>query len=319
MVTARLLFEFPNILISYFRQIDEVDLKKLTSNSIAFSVAPLLNGATRMDKIKHAIDILLSDDPKECRQLAKEIIRINDERREKETLLINELIPQVNLNDKIIITTTESISTSFNGLLASKLSQEYQRPAIVLRKNKNNLNGSYRGYGDFKLREFLNRINFIEYAEGHEFAGGIGLKENKLNELKRLINEELHNVIYEVVLEYDFELDAEEVTQNLIKQVEKFNRIAGKDFPLIKFLVKNIKVVNRNVIGKNNDTIKIECENGLVLMKFRVDESWGEDIYPDATLDVVGQINLNEFYHGGLKKFIRTNQIFIDDYRMDIK
>jgi hypothetical protein len=81
-----------------------------------------------------------------------------------------------------------------------------------------------------------------------------------------------------------------------------------------------------NVIGQNNDTVKIDCANDFVVIKFKVANAHevaqkflpvtdkNGKVIKNIRFNVVGQLNVNGFYHGGLKKMVYTNQLYLEDF-----
>jgi single-stranded-DNA-specific exonuclease len=290
-----------------------IDEESVNSQTIGFIISPLINGVARLERIELALDLLMSDDEMECMLIVKEMMDLNEKRKEKEKELVDQYLPQVNTEDKVIVVTDTNASKGFNGLVATKLSQEFQRPTIVLRDHKGSLSGSFRTYGDFKMKTFLRNSKLVNSAEGHEQAGGIIMYKRQLDFLKEYMNDTLKNVVFESNIEYDLEIDSDDISFDLIKEVDKFNLLTGQGFPAIKFKVKNILVDERVIMGKQKNVLKIKCD-GLNLMKFKVKEDYAENVEDMDTLEVIGQLNINEWYNWGKRQTITEKQVFIDDY-----
>jgi single-stranded-DNA-specific exonuclease len=243
---------------------------------------------------------------------------LNDERKLIEKVLFEKYSQVIDHENKVLIAIDEQASKGFNGLIANKISQEFHKPAIVMREHEGTLAGSFRSYGDFKMKEFLNKKpvrKLLKYAVGHEFAGGIGMRANNYPEFVKLLNDSLKDVEFEVSIEYDMEIEASSVSEALISQVEKFDYLTGTNFPPAMFRVKNLFVENgRKVMGKNRDTVKIQCDR-LDVIKFKVNEKWAEDVGEMDYIDVVGQLKLNEW-----KKWngvVITPQVLAEDYAIN--
>lgn len=290
--------------------------KNIDSQTISFTIAPLINGATRLDRIKLAIDMLLEDDETSCENMALEIKKINDERKKMEAKYFKSVQDQVNKNDKVIVVVGD-IDKGFNGLVATKLANTYQRPAIVYNSEGERLSGSFRSYGNFDMKSFLSEFYVSIFSMGHAGAGGHSIKSKHLSTLKNLCNERLKNKDFAVEFAYDLELDKNEVTTDIIKQIERFNFITGKGVPQSRFLIKNLLVSDVDIMGKNKDTVKISCDT-LCLMMFRQSNANDikERIHSFANVDVVGTLNINEYYNYRFRQNIVTNQVFVDDIKV---
>jgi single-stranded-DNA-specific exonuclease len=293
------------------------DLDKINAQTISFTIAPLINGVSRMDRIELAIDLLTTDDMETCLDIATEMKEVNEKRRDIERELYAQLVTTVNPDDKVIICVHEIESKSFNGLIANKIAQEFQRPVLVMRDHLGTVAGSFRSYGDFPMKEFLKDKSvrkYINYSVGHEMAGGLGLKTENLEKFKKVVNEKLADQVFESKIVYDLELNADQVTPSLIKDIEKFNYITGNNFPVATILVKDVFVeAEPKVLGKTRETVKIKCDD-IDIIKFKVDETWGSDLKPLDVIDVIGQLQLNVYTTAWNGKTTITPQIIVEDY-----
>lgn len=289
----------------------KIEVENFTCSTIGYTISPLINGVARMDQIELAIDLLLEDDYVKCVNIVHEMKSVNEKRKQIARKLFDSYSAQVDPNDKVLIAIDENASKGFNGVIANELAQQYQRPALVLRRINGILTGSYRTFGNFKMKSFLNTFPMITYALGHEEAGGVELKEIHLDHFKEFIDKKIKSVVSSK-LEYDFDIDAREVTVDFIQDIERFNYLVGKDIPPAKILVKNLFVEERKVMGKNRDTVKIICD-GLECIKFKVTPIWAKDVDFLDDLDVIGSLSLNEWV--SRKGKVVTNQIIVDDYK----
>src|SRR5690606_8090601 len=105
--------------------------------------------------------------------------------------------------DKVIVIVDNDISKSFNGLIANKLAQTFGRPCIVMSQDDDLLHGSYRSYAGFNAKEFFEQIDAVNWARGHNEAGGVEVHISMFNEFKYNINKLFSNSINNNVVEYD--------------------------------------------------------------------------------------------------------------------
>ncbi|NBI31004.1 single-stranded-DNA-specific exonuclease RecJ [Chengkuizengella marina] len=293
-----------------------IDVISIDSQTIAYIISPLINGCARMDKIELALELLISDDYLRCVEIVEEMIELNEERKQIQKILFEKCLPQIKEEDKFIVAAIKDISKGFNGLVAQQLTDQFNKPSIVL-KGGEILTGSFRACGELKnMKEFLKKTGVVNKAEGHEFAGGVEISKDKLNSLKTFVNEKLEKYKFTPVFEYDLEISVDDISFGMIKEVEKFNHISGTGFPAATFKVDRIVTGERKVLGKNKDTIKVVC-NEIELMKFKTDKTYAEDVMDLDELEVVGQLKINEFIPtwGKGKKLVRNKQIIIEDYK----
>lgn len=310
----------------------------IKSTDISFKIAPIIGACSRLDRIELAIECLTSDDEIRVEELTKQMIEMNEERKRELKSLIEEAkknIESDNVNtNNVIIYVKDDISSGYRGLVAQGIVEEYSKPTFILYHNKKKgvYMGSGRSVGVIPLQSLCEDSGLFNYAQGHEGAFGVEFPEENLHEIISYFNSTLDSTDLQKVIEYDLELDASEIEELDIKEIEKFSKIVGQGFPEPKFLIRGLvaeeaytkKLGNhvRAVMGSNNDTIKINCENAFALMKFRSNENYALDIEEHFSnnfiteIDVIGTLNLNRFYHGGLKRWVITKQIFLDDYEI---
>lgn len=298
-------------------KINNIDLKKIDTQTIGFKISPSINAAARMGNIKLVVDLLSEDDYKKCLELAQEIYQLNEERKKIEDELFLKYESMIDDNDKVIIIPHPEAQKNFNGLIANKISQKYKRPAMVLRDHGDKMMGSFRSYGDFKLKKFLRQLPFIDYAEGHEASGGVGFDRQFHPILREIFQEELKDEDFDFTIEYDLEINLEDVDIDLIKQLSDFNLITGVDFEKVIFKINHIKIDDMKVVGVNQDTIRIKSKD-VVVMMFKVSESVINDLNIGDVIEVIGGLNINEWFNPRYKKNIITPQIFAEDYMKSV-
>lgn len=205
-----------------------------------------------------------------------------------------------------------------NGLIAMQLSQKYKKPTIVARLNDEGyIRGSIRGLNNSELPSFKNYLDstgLFEYVQGHDNAAGCSIKNGYLDRFHKMANEQL--------AEYNFGENCYSVNftrqalapdlADLIEDLDKYKPIWSQqnNEPLI--YVKDLHITQNDIqiMGRNNDTVKI-TKNGIAYMKFFAKDMIEElNQYDEIKLEVVGKANLNE-WNG-----VYTSQIFIENYEI---
>lgn len=296
--------------------VKNISLEDVNSQTLGFNIVPLINSATRLGKIELAIELMLSDDYDECIYLAEELSKLNDERKRLQKDLAEEYIHTVNFDDKVLIAIGDIPSKSFNGLIATTITQKYQKPTLVLREHKGSLSGSYRTYGDFDMYKFLKECPHINSVGGHPFAGGVILYTKNYEKFREYINNKLEGLTFESVVEYDMEIESSEITENLILDVEKMNYLTGQGFPTVTFKITGMiyDSDSRKTMGESNNHVKMSLED-ITLVKFNTSSDYGLDIPDMANIEAIGQLNLN-IYRTKWGKEFKTNQLLINDIKV---
>lgn len=288
----------------------------IKGDDIGFTIAPLINGAARMDNIKLAIDILMEDDDKIAMKTRLQMQKLNEKRKEIQKEIVGRYSKLVNENQKILFVMDDESSKGFNGLVAQQLSDKYKRPVVVGRLHNGKLSGSFRSFGGFKLKSFLNQFDEDMDVKGHPMAGGIvDFPEEKLENLYTYIQRHMPELDdTEPTVMYDLAIKAEEVAEYL-PFIEKFNHLAGTGFPRINTRVNGVRVEESNCIGATRETVKITTLDGIELIKFRVNESYASELGIFDEIDVIGNISMNEFYNFKTKVMKKTPQVMIESYK----
>ncbi|MCY8549407.1 DHH family phosphoesterase [Bacillus haynesii] len=292
----------------------KVNMYKMKGDAIGFTIAPMLNGAARMDNIKLAIDILLEDDDKVCKKIRLQMHKLNQHRKEKQKEITEQYKKNIDDTKKVLIVTDEQSSKGFNGIVAQQLSEEYKRPVIVGRIHNGKLSGSFRSYNGFKFKRFLNQFDGELDALGHEGAGGIEISQDLLPDLEKYIErhmpslEDVKPTVY-----YDLGIGVDEVDQ-YVKELDKFNLLTGNGFPKVIVRVNGISVEEPSCIGETRETVKIGTLNDMELIKFRVNEEYASELGYFDMIDVVGQLTMNEWFNFATRKLVAIPQVILHDY-----
>ena len=212
----------------------------------------------------------------------------------------------------------DKFPSELNGLIAMQLSQRYKRPTIVARLNDQGfIRGSIRGLSNSELtsfKDYLDSTGLCEYVQGHDNAAGISIDSKNLSRLHELANQQLLAYDFgDSFYEVQFERQAHSGDlEDLIVDLNRYKNVWGQrnEEPLIYIKDLHFNFDNVQIMGKNQDTIKI-VKNGIAYMKFFAKDMIEElRQYSDITMEVVGKANLNS-WNG-----ITTPQIFIENYEI---
>jgi single-stranded-DNA-specific exonuclease len=309
-----------------------LDKDNLSSTNILYSISPCLNAACRLDQIEIALSLLTEENPKIYKQLAHDIVQLNEKRKIEQSKYYKLLIDSINSSDKCSIVIENSIGAGYRGLLAGDFSNEFKRSVMILSEDEDDTYyGSYRSYNGYDLKSILNSIPEVLMTAGHPPAGGIRFKRSDLDKVQSYLNEHLPSLDRENHLEYVLEFDLEEVNEQLIKDIESFYRLNGNGFDVGLFRIANCFVLDKKILGKEKNTVKVDiCSAKLAskyknwgydslepthcLMKFRTNPDYFKDRYLYKQIDVVGSLNLNTWKNPNTGKTKTTKQIFIEDF-----
>lgn len=205
------------------------------SQSVLFSVAPLINSAARFGETEDAISGLLADDNKEVLKHLKVLKNC----KERQTYEVNQLLPELieecdaQKDNKMLFCSIDA-EGGITGLLASKLCDMHQKPVIVAKEKKTGYSGSLRAVGVDDFRGLCEATGCGEFA-GHSSASGATIPYNKYDEFREKIEAALSEVELKQELTVDAELNPEDANEDLLTTLKAINRISGQGFKPITF------------------------------------------------------------------------------------
>jgi single-stranded-DNA-specific exonuclease len=238
----------------------------IDASRIAFGLAPRLNAAGRMADASLGVSLLTTRDRQEAAQIAQELNEQNRSRQQIENDMIDECRKRVmeggNLSrDRIIVLDGENWHTGVIGIAASKISEMFYRPCILISRQGDVGVGSARSIEGFNIYTALNSFShlFVKFG-GHEMAAGFTIPVNLISELKQQLAGYCNNNLDCSLLNpreyYDDILATRDITMSLIqelKQMEPFG--AGNPYP--KFLFSDVEVNNCRAVGNEGKHLKM--------------------------------------------------------------
>lgn len=277
------------------------------SQSVSFSIGPLVNAAMRMSENEKAMNVFLTDDEDEITCLVKELKDCKERQNEAVDSLIDGLLEQgeLQLNKKCMFFILENdTDAEITGLLGNRLLSLYQRPLFILKLKNGQYAGSMRSVGTDNFLEIANQTGLC-LCQGHPNAAGAFIDEDKFTQFRKIIEEELKDIEFSVSVEADIEIEASQVNENLIKQLNAINRISGSGFAPVKVLIRTDDYEVSTFTSKKHLKV-IDNKTGVIVVK------WNTDIWKtmknDKPLVAVGTL-ANPFY--GRQKFL---QLTVDEY-----
>ena len=242
--------------------------KDITINDIVFKIGPRINASGRMMNGKEAVDLLLAKDSESAREKSENINQYNDERRELDKKITDEanaIIDEFNnMEDrKAIVVYDPGWHKGVIGIVASRLTEKYYRPAVVLTKSSELITGSARSITGFDIYKAIESCrDLLENFGGHTYAAGLSLKEENLeaftNRFLELANVEIDTEQMIPQLDIDFVLELKDITQRFANDLKKMNPF-GPDNQKPVFCSLNVRDYGTTkLVGKDADHVKLE-------------------------------------------------------------
>lgn len=277
------------------------------SQSVSFSIGPLVNAAMRMHQNEKAMNVFLAEDEYEIDELVKELKNCREEQNKVVADLLDGLLEQgeIQLDRKCMFFMLDNdTDAEITGLIGNKLLAMYQRPLFILKIRDGQYQGSMRSVGTDNFLEIANGTGLC-LCQGHPNAAGAFIDIDKFEQFKEVIEEELKDVEFSVNIEADIELAPSQINENLVKQLNAINRISGEGFPPVTVLVRTNDYEVSTFSTKKHLKI-IDNETGVIIVKWNCMD-W-QTLGNDREIVAVGVL-ANPFY--GRNKFL---QLTIDEY-----
>lgn len=252
---------------------DLINLKvgAISTSSIVFSVGPRINAAGRMGDASKAVRLLIAETSSEAKSRAHELEGINIARRDKDTQTMEEakamVDKQFNLDDiSSMVLHQEDWHLGVIGIVASRLVDTYGRPTIMLSTVDDKIKGSARSIKGFNIYDaFKECEDLLEQFGGHEFAAGLTIREENLEEFRQRIDEiaskNLTEQDFNPELQIDCDLNLGDVNMKFWKLLSQFEPYGPGNLQPV-FVSRGVRVVGvPSIVGSGHLKLRV-AQNG---------------------------------------------------------
>ncbi len=284
-----------------------INIDALTSTELSWSVIPALNAAGRMGHSDLSLKLLISTEAKEREELANNIYKMNEERKELVSnayfKIHEEAQKSIEIHaNKLCVSIDSEINKGVTGILAARFMQDFNVPTIALTYENDICSGSMRSCRGFIATSFLDSLGdiFINHG-GHNYAAGFSLKKSNLELFKKRVLENAASITLEEesgLIDVDAEIPQEHLTPENFKLIETFDP-CGAESPELILMTKGVKVIDTIVLGKKEPRhLKLIFDTG----KYKIPAMfWGQaerlrkDISIGKKYDILYNMSLNHF------------------------
>ena len=242
--------------------------KEITMSDIVFKIGPRINASGRMMNGKEAVDLLLAKDSESAREKSENINQYNDERRELDKKITDEANAIIDdfqdmADRKAIVVFNPAWHKGVIGIVASRLTEKYYRPAVVLTKSSELITGSARSVAGFDIYKAIESCrDLLENFGGHTYAAGLSLKEENLeaftNRFLQLAADEIVPEQMVPQLDVDAILDFKDINAKFMHDLKKMSPF-GPDNQKPVFCSRRVKDYGTSkLVGKDLEHIKLE-------------------------------------------------------------
>ncbi len=286
--------------------------KDLSLNDIIFKIGPRINASGRMQNGKEAVSLLIEKDADAAKEKAATINEYNEQRKDLDKSMTEEANQIVASLDhqhehKAIVLYNEEWHRGVIGIVASRLTEIYFRPAVVLTRTDDIVTGSARSVAGFDVYSAIDSCrDLLENFGGHTYAAGLSLKVENVPEFKRRFEEYVDKYILpeqtNAVLTYEAKIDFKDVNFRFYTDLRRFSPY-GPENPKPIFCTEQVYDYGTSrVVGREQEHIKLELVdskssrvmNGIAFGQ----SSQARYIKTKQAFDIVYSLEENSHKHG---------------------
>ncbi len=250
-------------------QVAGIEQGRLNINDLVYKIGPRINASGRMKSGSEAVSLLITDDLAQAQRQASEINTYNTERHDCDTETTRQALDMLaadpdNAQKHSTVVYSPEWHKGVVGIVASRLTESYYRPTIVLTAGENGIiSGSARSVGGFDIYSAIDSCrDLLTNFGGHVFAAGLSMEAKNLPEFRRRFEEYVRTHIREDQLQPTLHIEAEIQladidTQffNILRHMEPF----GPGNPRPMFVTRRL-INNRSTraVGKNNEHLRLD-------------------------------------------------------------
>lgn len=284
--------------------------KEITVNDIVFRIGPRINAAGRVESGRKSVELLTADEKWSADDIASDIDNFNDRRKKLDHNITEEAIRHIRQSD---LEPTKKTTVLFNpswhkgviGIVASRLTESFYRPTIILTESNGLATGSARSVEGFDLYYAISQCSeYLENYGGHKYAAGLTLKIENIEPFKQKFEQIVRETINEEMLTPQINIDAKlklsDITPEMYHMLQKFAPF-GPNNTIPVFMTDNVTdFIGTKRVGRNNEHLKLVVVDDTRICNDRSGIGFGmghlyEKINSGSFFDICYTLQANEF------------------------
>ena len=223
--------------------------RELTISDLVFLIGPRINAAGRLEKASDSVRLLIATNQNHAEKLAASINDLNVKRREFDNAITEEALSMIDADEKMrnaksTVIFNENWHKGVIGIVASRLTDSYYRPTIVLTRSGNLITGSARSIKNFDIYDAIdNCSDLLEHFGGHKYAAGLSLKPENLDKFserfEQYVSEHLDEDELIPELNVDIKMDFSNITPKFVRILKQFAPFGPGNLSPV-FLTENV-------------------------------------------------------------------------------
>lgn len=310
----KLMKEGKNLGLRELIKVCGIETSKIGSSHIGYSVGPRINASGRLGHSYLGVQLFTTDLEDEAKEIANILEAKNIERQMIESKMYKEAEDVISSSenykdDKVLVVAKEGWQHGIIGIVASKLTEKYYKPTILLTIEDGEATGSARSIKGFSIFDALVSCkDLMNKFGGHEQAAGLALNAENIEELRKRVNEIAdYNLSKDDLIEnikVEYELEEESATLDLVDNLHKLEPF-GLSNPSPRFIMRDLLLTNIYKMGKNKQHLKLICENEKSYECVGFNMAYlAEDFQEGDKIDVLFQVDENNFNNDRKVQFL---------------
>ena len=269
-----------------------------------FVLGPRINAGGRVGESDLGAKLLTTDDMNYAKKISIHLNTLNEERKKLESDVLEEskIIAENYNNDSILVLCGNNWHPGVIGIVASRIVEQYNKPAIIIAKNGDNSKGSGRSISGIDIGRLITmakQSGILVNGGGHPMACGLTIDKDKINDLRLFLNKTNTRQDDKIKKTYfvDMALSVSGATPELIKQLKLIEPF-GAGNPEPKFIIKNVNLYNSKIVGENHIKCSISdsTNHRLDAIAFRsVGTELGKSLLNNYHAHVIGRLKISEW------------------------
>ena len=228
---------------------------------LGFILGPRINAGGRVGNSRIGVDLLTSKDKQISKILSEKLCDFNDLRKSIEKKVENEAMDQVKCDeDNIICVNKKDWHPGVLGIVASRLTEKFIRPSIVISENSEICSASCRSVKSFDIGKFI--IHSVDNGilitgGGHKMAGGFTIEKSKIQEFKATLKDKFSRDKNDLKKNYESELKISLINNDLYTKLNKFSPF-GMGNPKPRFIIKDCFIKFPKIVGRKHYSFYLE-------------------------------------------------------------
>lgn len=297
-----------------------IDTHQIKSSHIGYSVGPRINASGRLGYSYLGVELFTADNPEKAKEIALDLEEKNSERQLIESKMYSEAEEIINSDasyqdDKVLVIAKEGWQHGIIGIVASKLTEKYYKPTILLTIEDKMATGSARSIKGFSIFDALVKCkDLMTKFGGHEQAAGLSMNSENVEELRRRVNEIAdYNLTQEDMIEnvkVEYELQEGQVSLDLVDDLHMLEPF-GMNNPTPRFIMRDLVLANIGFVGASKQHLKLTLQKDHIYEAIGFNMAYlADDFTRGDKVDVLFQLDENNYNNN------RKVQFLLKDIRM---